>query len=199
MTPEQIRTLAPNALDGWPEALCEEAPRWQIVGALREAAWLANCLHETAGLTRFEENLNYRAERIVQVWPSRFRTLADAAPYAHAPERLANAVYAGKLGNVESGDGWKFRGRGPAQLTGRDAYRACAAATDLPLLEEPDLLLKPVAGARSAGWFWRWKGLAASADAQDIETVRRRWSGSLIGLDHVRALYEDALRLLAQD
>lgn len=82
---------------------------------------MAQVLHETGGLTVLVENMNYRAERIVQVWPSRFRTIEEATPYAHNPEKLANKVYGGRMGNTHPGDGWRFIGRGLLQITGRES------------------------------------------------------------------------------
>ncbi len=111
----------------------------------RIAAMVGQCAHESAGFQRTTESLWYSARRLMQVWPSRYRTLEIAARYAKNPEKLANHTYANRIGNgnVASGDGWRFRGRGWQQLTGRANYRARGLALGIPLEEYPDLALKP--------------------------------------------------------
>ena len=112
------------------------------------------------------ENLNYSAQRLVQVWPSRFPSLPVAIPYAGNPEKLANFIYANRLGNgpPDSGDGWKYRGRGLIQLTGRGNYQQAATGIGRPLVDQPDLLLQPDVAARSAAFFWKSHGLNELAD-----------------------------------
>jgi putative chitinase len=113
-------------------------------GVGQSLAWyLANVAEESAGLTKFEENMRYSAKRLCQVWPKRFPTLAAAAPYANNPEKLANRVYADRMGNgpESSGDGWRFRGRGPIQITGRAMYQEVDKTLGLngQLTTDPDL------------------------------------------------------------
>lgn len=161
--------------------------RRDISTPARIAAFLAQVAHESAELTRLEEYLNYRAETLQKVWPSRFPTLLDAERYARNPERIANFVYGGQLGNgpADSGDGWRYRGRGLLQVTGRANYRACsiAIAGDADtLLLNPELLATPEYAAESAGWFWNLRGLNAYADRGDFEGITRRINGGLNGL-----------------
>jgi putative chitinase len=138
----------------------------QVCPRLPSPAFLAQIAHESAELTRLEENLSYSAARILAVWPGRFPTLESARPFERAPERLANRVYASRLGNgdVASGDGWRFRGRGLLQITGRGSYRAAAQALGLPLEAEPERLATPEIAALSAAHFWRSRGLNELAD-----------------------------------
>lgn len=124
------------------------------------AAFLGQWLEETAEFRFWEEQLSYSAIGITRTWPRRFPTEADAAPYVHQPQKLANRVYASRLGNGDehTGDGWKFRGRGPPMLTGRANYREAGQALGLPLEEQPDLVAAPPAGFAVAAWFWSRHG-----------------------------------------
>lgn len=163
------------------------------------AAFIAQVSHESARFTRFEEGLNYSAQRLMQVWPRRFKTLASTRHYANNPEELANHVYANRMGNgpEESGDGWLFRGRGPLQITGRDNYTRCGDDLGLPLHEYPDMLLEPLRGAHAAGWFWSTKGCNRLMDLSDFEGLTRRINGGLHGYNDRLALFEGAMQELA--
>lgn len=127
------------------------------------------------------ENLNYSASALVETWPKRFPSLDFAQQYHRQPEQIADYVYANRMGNgpPDSGDGWRYRGRGPIQITGRDTYAACGTALGLDLLAQPDLLLTIEAGAKSVAWFWDWKGCAGPCDLGDWERVRRLVNGGL--------------------
>lgn len=135
--------------------------------AHRIAAFLGQIAVESGELKRREENLTYTtASRICAVWPKRFPSPADAEPYVRNPEALANRVYANRIGNgdVASGDGWRYRGRGLMQVTGRGNYAAVGKALGLNLIRSPDLLLQPEIAARSAGQFWFAHGCNELAD-----------------------------------
>ncbi|MDP1887101.1 glycoside hydrolase family 19 protein [Polaromonas sp.] len=156
--------------------------------------FLGQVLHESAGLTRFSENLNYSAERLCKVWPSRFHTLADARPYERNPEALANRVYGGRMGNTEPGDGWRYRGRGPIQLTGKDNYRAVGDLMGQDLVGLPELMEQP-RYALEAAIAW-WEDRIPDSMLGDIEKVSRRVNGGLIGLadrEHLTGLAQGAL------
>ena len=175
--------------------------RRDISTPARVSAFLAQIAHESAELTRLEENLNYRAETLQRVWPSRFPTLVEAELYARNPEKIANFVYGGQLGNgpAESGDGWRYRGRGLLQVTGRANYRACsiAIAGDADtLLLNPELLAAPEYAAESAGWFWNLRGLNVYADRGDFEGITRRINGGLNGLVDRVAYWHRATSML---
>lgn len=139
--------------------------------AYRMATFLGQVAHETNQLRNIEENLYYSPRRIFEVWPSRFESIEKARPFSRNPEKLANRVYADRLGNGSegSGDGFRYRGRGLFQVTGRENYEIVGKAIDLPNLTDlPDKLLLPRYAAMSAGAFWSMKELNTLADT--IET-----------------------------
>ncbi|MDO5609486.1 MAG: glycoside hydrolase family 19 protein [Pseudomonadota bacterium] len=141
----------------------------------RLAHFLAQIGHESAGLHLVTENLNYSAQRLVEVFP-RYFSAATAPRYARQPAAIANRVYANRMGNgpEHSGDGWRYRGRSPIQLTGHDNYRAMQRATGLPLLATPDIAAQPEAGSLIACTWWRDNGLNHLADQDDVLAVSRR-------------------------
>jgi putative chitinase len=165
----------------------------------RIAAFLAQCGHESRSLSALVENLNYSAQRLREVWPSRFPTIEKAHFYEHQPERLANEVYGSRMGNgpYESGDGFRYRGRGVLMITGANNYRRCGAALNLPLIEDPDLLLVRKHAARAAAWFWGERGCNVPADAGDIETVTKKINGGLVGLSDRVQRTKTALKAIA--
>ncbi|MCU9946880.1 glycoside hydrolase family 19 protein [Pseudomonas sp. PDM13] len=177
--------------------------RFSITTPARQSAFLAQCAHESAGFSRFAENLNYSAAGLAATWPGRFRG-ADGQPnalalvYQRRPAVIASYVYANRMGNgdEESGDGWRFRGRGLLQITGRGMYQRCGDALGLPLLEQPDLLLQPEQAVLSAAWFWQSNGLNALADAGAFEAITRRINGGLNGLAERKALWLKAQEAL---
>ena len=121
-----------------------------------------------------------------------------ANQFAGNAEKIANKVYAGRMGNgdEESGDGWKYHGRGLIQLTGKDNYANCGSSLSVDLLSNPDMLLDPKYAALSAGWFWGKKGLNALADSQDYDIMTKRINGGLIGLDDRKAKIAKAISVL---
>jgi putative chitinase len=149
---------------------------------LRAEHFLAQALHETGGLRILVENLNYSAPRLMQVWPSRFKTLEDAKTVEHNPRALANRVYGGRMGNVDANDGWRYIGRGLLQLTGRSSYARVGAALGLDLVGFPTLALEPENALRVAGVEWVASLCNSAADADNIEQVTRLVNGGLIGL-----------------
>lgn len=189
----------------------------------RQAAFLAQLAHETGQLRTITENLNYSADGLANTWPGRFaQTSADGfyllsngrkVPNAQAlalqrqPEKIANAVYANRMGNggPETGDGWRYRGSGGIQLTGKDNQRACAAYFRVPLDKMGDWLRTPEGACRSAGWYWSKSGCNALADAGDLDGIsdmvnigsRTRAKGDAIGYTDRVALTNEADRVLA--
>lgn len=189
---------------------------YDITSPKRIAAFLSQIGHESAGLARLEENLNYSAQGLANTWPTRFAVRNMAGEYlrdakgryvptdraklfARKPEMIANSVYANRMGNgsEESGDGWAYRGRGLKHLTGKDNCRACGVAIGEDFLKEPDRLLLPVNAALSAGWFWSVNKLNALADAGDVLGLTKRINGGTIGLKERTALYDRALPVFA--
>lgn len=161
----------------------------QINTPLRLAHFLAQISHESNGGSVLEENLNYSAKRMTEVWPSRFPTIAAAQPFAHNPKALAIRTYGGRLGNrpAPSTDGHDFRGRGYIQLTGRDNYAKIGALCGLDLINHPDLANAPASALKVACGFWLRANCNPGADEDSIEIVTRKINGGLIGLSDRRA------------
>lgn len=199
MIADKLSLVMPRAPAAWLAELAHQAPAWGIDTPNEIASFVAQLAHESAEFTRLEENLSYSAQRLVQVWPRRFSSLALAQPCAHNPERLANRVYADRLGNGDeaSGDGWRYRGRGPIQLTGRHNYAACAAGINEPLIDFPELLLVPRVGIRSACWYWRAKDLDLLDDDEDVTLETRRVNGGEHGLAQRKTYFDKTLALLS--
>ena len=175
--------------------------RFQIDTPPRVAAFLAQCHVESAGFTRLEENLMYTTPgRLVAVWPSRFPDVNAAAAFVRNPEALANKVYAGKIGNGNeaSGDGWRYRGRGLKQLTGRANYTAAAKGLGAPYVDNPGLVSSPEHAVLSAAWFWDDKRLNPLADAGDIDGITLKVNGTaMLEAAQRRRRTGEALRALA--
>lgn len=203
LTPDHLKKIAigrPSmaAINAIVVAQNEYGERFGLDLPHRLAQWVANLAVESGNFTAFEEKLNYTAKRLTQVWPSRFPTLASAQPYAGNPEALANKVYARKeLGNTSKGDGWRFRGRGPKQITGKANYAAFTRWArrlfpDCPdFVADPDaVLLNPWAGL-SAIWFWDERKLNKLADEGDAENIRQIINGGFNG-------WTDVLRYLGR-
>ena len=168
----------------WLDPLNVVFDKYQINTELRMAAFLGQCMHESDNFTLLQENLNYSAERLCQVWPARFPTIESAKPYANNPSKLADKVYGGRMGNgtEESGEGSLYKGRGIIQLTGKEAYIACGNALQIDLANNPNMLLEPKYACLSAGWFWNKRDLNTPADKKDYELITKRINGGLNGL-----------------
>jgi putative chitinase len=187
--PTQARTFA--------EPLSEVCARFRIDTPLRLAAFVAQCAHESRLFTALEEGLFYRTpERICAIFKSTVPNLAIATPLARNPKLLANRVYANRNGNRDeaSGDGWRYRGRGLIQLTGRANYERAASGLGRPYVDEPDLVLEPADACLTAGWFWDAGNLNALADASRIDAITRAINGpAMAGAAERRQLFETAL------
>ena len=166
----------------WEAPLQAAFDKYEINTPKRQAAFIGQCAHESGNFKTLEENLHYKAEALVRVWPSRFDA-ATAADCANNPEKIANKVYGGRMGNTEPGDGWKYHGRGLIQLTGKDNYVRFSTASGVDCVENPSLLCEPDAAALSAGWFWSTHGLNALADAWDMTAITKKINGGTLGLD----------------
>ena len=201
-TADQVEAILPtnnNAAD-WFAALDNNLPTFNIETDVRVAAFLAQCSHESMDFTHLHENLNYRATSLIAVWPSHFNT-ANADRYAHNPEKIANCAYANRMGNGDeaSGDGWKYRGRGIIQITGKNNYIACSnfLFNDTRLLDTPDLLENDMdVVIQGACWYWQSRKLNDFADVGDITGMTRKINGGLIGLDDRTKRYNNALAIL---
>lgn len=179
-----------------PVFAAEVSPTTFSAGVTEVDDFLGQILHESAMLTRVEESLYYTTpERLCSVWPSRFPNLRSAAPFVRNPQALANKVYGGRMGNSELGDGWKFRGRGLLQVTGRDNYAAVGRALGLDLAGNPDLLKSPPVALRaSIAW---WEGNIPDSVMGDIKRITRRVNGGAVGLEHRQQLSSIAKDALA--
>jgi len=196
----------------WEGPLISVMAAHKINSTPRAAAFLAQLVHESNGFRTLEENLNYSATALHRLWPARFpKILAEEFGRVEGEDghpankaMIAAIAYGGRMGNggVETLDGWRFRGRGPIQLTGRDNYTALSKALNVDLVNHPDRLLEPVIGAMAAGWFWSegnrtGKSLNAFADIGEIDRISKAINGGVNGLEPRRSLYEQALRVLA--
>ncbi len=204
LTRAQLVAVMPNSgavADRFLKPLNDAMTRYDIVKPARQAAFLAQLAHESAELRRTQENLNYSWERLRKVFPRYFRTDAEAQTYGRQPERVGNRVYANRMlnGDETSGDGWRFRGRGPVQVTGRENYRKCGQALGMNLESDPDRLLDPGVGCLAAAWFWHSRGLNSLADADDengFREITRRINGGFIGLEERVHFWERARQTL---
>jgi len=178
----------------WSAALSPACARHRITTKLRLAAFLANVGNETNGGRVLTENLNYSAKRLMEVWPSRFPTLASAQPYANNPQALAEKTYGGRYGNDQPGDGWRFRGRGLMQTTFKANYQRLADRLKRPLNDALLAWLETHEGAaESAAFFFADAKMDVPADKGDIATARRIANGGDIGMAEVKARYAKAL------
>jgi len=198
-TQEQLKEMIPRNpyVPQWYEAISSILPEYQINTPQRVAAFLAQCAHESGGFVFLKENLNYKAPSLRKVFPKYFSDDATAATYANKPERIANRVYANRMGNGDesSGDGWRYCGRGLIQLTGKDNYTFFAASLDIPVEEASEYLQTFEGAVQSACFFWEQNNLNKWADAGDILTLTKRINGGTIGLEDRIKHYEHALHI----
>ena len=166
----------------WLDPLNLTFDKYSINTSLRQAAFIGQCQHESNNFRSLEENLHYSADGLMRTWPSRFPSADVAGQFAGNPEKIANKVYAGRLGNTEEGDGWAYHGRGLIQLTGRENYDNCGKGIGVVLIDKPQLLVEPMYACLSAGWFWNKKGLNILADKLDYPEMTKRINGGLLGL-----------------
>ena len=168
----------------WVPALNDTFAQFGIVTPRQQAAFIGQCGHECGNFKILEENLNYRAETLMKLWPKRFPTLEIANQYARNPKKIANKVYADRMGNRDeaSGDGYRFRGRGCIQLTGHSNYYHAGQALGVDFVKEPDLVATPKYAALTAGWFWSTHGCNDAAEAQNWTALTKKINGGTIGL-----------------
>lgn len=198
-TEEQLKGMIPKNpyVSNWYDALSSILPEYDINTPQRVAAFLAQCAHESGGFIFLKENLNYKAASLRKVFPKYFPDDAIAAAYANKPEKIANRVYANRMGNgpEESGDGFKYCGRGLIQLTGKDNYTFFAASIDVPVEEASEYLQTFEGAVQSACFFWDQNNLNQWADKGDILTLTKRINGGTIGLEDRIKHYEHALHI----
>ncbi len=203
LTRDQLAKMIPGNpyIDYWYKALEQLLPDYDINTPQRIAAFIAQCSHESAGFKILKENLNYRWQTLRRVFPRYFPTDELAQKYAGLPnkqEAIANKVYGGRMGNgpEETGDGYRYCGRGLIQLTGKNNYESFAMSIETPVEEIPDYLLTFEGAVQSACWFWETNNLNKWADAGDIKELTRRINGGYIGLEDRIKHYNHALHVM---
>ena len=196
ITPEQLQKLGISA--DWCDVLNVLMPKYDIDSPQRIAAFIAQCSHESGHFEKLIENLNYGAKGLVMTWPKRFTTPELANKYARQPEMIANFVYANRLGNGDesSGDGWKYRGRGLIQLTGKYNYQAFADSIGINLEDVIVHLETKQGAAEAACFFWKNNKLNSYADVGDIKGMTKVINGGYIGLPEREENYKKALNIL---
>jgi putative chitinase len=199
-TRNQLAQMIPGNpyVDQWYTALNEILPEYGINTPERVAAFIAQCAHESGGFKFLKENLNYRAESLLKVFPKYFKTLDEARAYEKKPEKIANRIYGNRMGNgpEESGDGFRYCGRGLIQLTGKENYSWFAASLEIPVEEASEYLETFEGAVQSACWFWETNNLNQWADKKDILTLTKRINGGTIGLDDRIKHFNHALHVL---
>ena len=193
---EQLQRLHIGA--EWVDALNETFTRFNLTTNNQKAMFIGQCSHECGNFRLLEENLNYRAETLMKLWPKRFPSLEFAKQYEKNPKKIANSVYANRMGNRDeaSGDGYRFRGRGALQCTGHSTYFHAGKALGVDFVMQPDLVATPKYAALTAGWFWDTHKLNPPADALDYTKVTKIINGGTIGLDDRIKHVQQALAVL---
>lgn len=168
----------------WVDPLNETFARFGVNSTVQQAAFIGQCGHECGNFRILEENLNYRAATLMKLWPRRFPTQEIANAYAGNPKKIANMVYANRMGNRDesSGDGYRFRGRGCIQLTGATNYFQAGKALGVDFWANPDLVATPKYAALTAGWFWSTHGCNQLAADQNWTALTKKINGGTIGL-----------------
>jgi len=219
ITSQQLLQILPNAgqvAGVFVPVLNTAMSRYQIVGVKRIAAFIAQVDHESGHLTRLVENLNYSSDGLASTWPSRYAEPDGKGGYVKVqvagklrnkpntlalsidrkPEQIANIAYGNRMGNTAPGDGWKYRGRGLIQITGKNNYQACGEVLGLDLIAQPELLEKLQHACMSAAWFWATNGLNTLADAGKFDAITQRINGGQTGAADRLVLYVRALKVL---
>lgn len=205
LTTALLKELFPNTPDYWFPVISHWLPASGIDTPREVASFLAQMAHESDEFRQLEENLNYSAKRLMEVWPRLFPSLNFAEKYARNPRLIANYVYddanrpaGAKLGNVYPGDGYAFRGRGTPQLTGRNNYARYGVLAGIDLIKNPALLVQPDISIRVACAYWKDVGLDALDDDNDMRAETWRINGGEIGLQHRQALFDKYLKQLEE-
>jgi len=204
ITEGQLAAMIPTnkEIKAWCEELNKALPKYDITTDKRIAGFISQCAHESMDFNALSENLNYREETLNKVFPRYFGAgKRNAAEYARNPEKIANYVYmdefrTSKLGNVHPGDGWRFRGRGLKQLTGRDNYTRFAKDYNITAEEAAEWLETKEGALASALWFWNTNKLNAIADTGNVAALTKKINGGDIGLADRQARYSKAMAAL---
>jgi putative chitinase len=199
ITEKQLTELLPGNkyITHWCVSLNEILPEYDINTPKRVSAFIAQCAHESGGFKFLKENLNYKAESLVKTFKKYFPTIDVARAYEKQPAKIANKVYANRMGNGNepSGDGFRYCGRGLIQLTGKDNYTLFAESIETPVEDIPEYLGTFEGAVQSACWFWETNNLNQWADKGDILTLTKRINGGTIGLDDRIKHYNHAMHV----
>lgn len=205
ITVEQLRQLLPGNqfVPEWHSALEQLFPDYEINTVPRMAAFIAQCAHESNNFRVLKENLNYRWQTLRRLFPKYFPNDELAQRYASLPnkqEAIANRIYANRMGNgpEESGDGFRYCGRGLIQLTGKNNYTSFAESLEMPVEDVPEYLATFEGAAQSACWFWETNNINRFADGGDIRGMTRAINGGFIGLEDRIKHYNHALQVLSR-
>ena len=196
---DQLKQMVKNPhITHWHGVLDQLLDDYEINTPLRVAHFVAQCAHESGNFVFIKENLNYKAASLQKIFSKYFPTAELAAQYANRPERIANRVYANRMGNGDeaSGDGFRYCGRGLIQLTGKDNYTFFAGSLDISVEEASEYLATFEGSAQSACWFWEQNKLNRFADANDVKGLTRAINGGYIGLEDRMKHTEHALHIL---
>jgi len=199
LTSDQLKQMVKNPyIDHWYSALAQLLPDYELNTPLRVAHFVAQCAHESGNFVFIKENLNYKAASLQKTFAKYFPTAELAAEYANQPEKIANRIYASRMGNGNetSGDGYRFCGRGLIQLTGRDNYTFFAGSLDISVEDASQYLETFEGAAQSACWFWEQNNLNRFADANDVKGLTKAINGGYIGLENRQSHTEHALHVL---
>lgn len=203
LTLTQLQQLIPNNkhVKHWFDALEQLLPDYEINTPQRIAAFVAQCAHESNNFTAVEENLNYKAASLRKLFGKYFATDELAQQYAskvNKQQAIANRIYASRMGNGDeaSGDGYKYRGRGLIQLTGKSNYQNFADSIEVTPEEAAEYMATFEGAAQSACWFWETNNLNKWADVGDIEKMTKIINGGTIGLEDRKKHYQHALHVL---
>ena len=203
---EHLAALIPGNkdVDAWHAALVEVMPKYGINTERRAAHFISQCAHESGNFRTLEENLNYSEKALNAVFGRYFGAAPkrNAAEYARNPEKIANYVYmdeyrskGGQMGNIQEGDGWRFRGRGLKQLTGRNNYTGFGKSIGMTAEEAAEYVATPKGAVESACWFWDTNKLNTIADTDDVVKMTKKINGGNIGLADRQARYKKAMEV----
>ena len=197
ITAEQLSQLGISSV--WVDPLNETFQRFGLDTTEEQACFLGQFSYESNHFKDLSENLNYRAETLMKLWPRRFPSIELANSYAHQPEKIANFIYANRMGNRDeaSGDGWRFRGSGLCQLTGHDNFYHAGKALGVDLVANPDLARTPKYAAATAGWYWQTHNCDKYANAKDYNGLTKVINGGLFGADQRIVVMKQAETVLA--
>jgi len=203
LTAVQLQEVMPQAreenIEKYLQPLNELMSEYDINTPMRQAQFLAQIAHESGSFKYCVENLNYSAKALRAVFGKYFKDDSSAEQHARKPEAIANIVYANRMGNgnTDSGDGWKFRGRGLIQLTGRDNYEQCGQGINQGLVENPDHLSEHASAAVAAAcWYWNSRKLNQDADQDDVKAITKKINGGYNGLEDRIEFLERAKKVL---